>query len=472
MNFNITTIRPRGFIHSSAFREVIDSLSWALSALGHTVNVTENWLSKEETNIIFGAELLANNQPEAIPAGSVVYNLEQPSHPNLDKVKNLVRGSRCKVWEYSKTNFEMWRELGADVHYVPIGYTQNITRIPGNSAPDIDVLFMGWMTPRRHAIIEALRSAGVSVVASDKCYGGGRDNLISRAKICLNVHHDGRNLFEIVRVSYMLANYKCVVTEVSEDDEEYADLRNPALIRCKYEDIVDTVVATLKKLPYGFYATEAISKRDYIATVKSALTELTPQDKVELRYASACRQGDIKDFAPWIMEHAKGTILEIGTRDGGSTSAFLKGVQQNGGVVLSVDTADCSGLFAGHPQWSFIQTSSQNPKLHVPPLDMVLVDGDHSREGYRADLERFFPLVKPGGLILSHDIAPDPSLTLEALPGSDRPSKYIRDEYFSFAHANNLEHYELPGENGMGVLVKPTCIESEESWQASEALTK
>src|SRR5258708_22885379 len=124
----------------------------------------------------------------------------------------------------------------------------------------------------------------------------------------------------------------------------------------------------------------------------------------------------MKDFIPWIKEHAAGTCLEIGVRNGASTSAFLSGLEKNGGVLLSVDTADCSQLFAGHPQWKFIQTNSQNPKLHVPELDVLLIDGDHTREGYRADLEKFYPMVKPGGYILSHDIDPEPRMTLEEVP--------------------------------------------------------
>ena len=44
----------------------------------------------------------------------------------------------------------------------------------------------------------------------------------------------------------------------------------------------------------------------------------------------------------------------------------------------------------------------------VPPIrgtfDLVLVDGDHSDEGARADLENAWPLVADGGTLLFHDI--------------------------------------------------------------------
>jgi predicted O-methyltransferase YrrM len=469
-NFNLTTIRPKGFPHASAFNEVRNSLAWALSSLGHKATETENWIDASDTNIIFGAELLAANQPQAIPAGSILYNLEQPSHPCFPKVQAIAKGSRCTVWDYSLRNVKLWAEFGAYARHVPIGYTPNLT-VPPAACQDIDVLFFGCMTPRRNKIIEDMHNAGIKVYVSDNCYGGGRDNLISRAKICLNIHHDGRTLFEIVRCSYLMANYKTVITEVSEDDEEYSDLSD-GLIRCTYEDIVETVKKTLDDMPFGFYAHQAIARRDYISTVQKALTALSPQEKVAQRYSAGCADGDMKDFLPWLREHAKGTVLEIGVRDGASTSAFLAGLERNGGVLLSIDTQNCEQLFAGHPQWKFIQSSSQNPKLHAPELDVVLVDGDHTRSGYRADLDRYFPLVKPGGLIISHDIDPQPGQTLEDVPRSDFPSMAIREEYFNFCAEHSLVHEELPGKYGLGVMKKSEVIDSDESWQASEAICK
>lgn len=467
-SFNVAIISPRGFQHSAGFREVADSTAWALCALGHEANVTQNWISKTERNIIFGAELLAPNQPEMLPPGTIIFQLEQPSHPNLAKVQGLVQMCTCTVWDYSLTNVRNWRQLGADVRHVPIGFTPNLCKIPKADVQDIDVLFLGWITPRRQKILEDLKAAGLKVVASQNCYGGGRDNLISRAKVCLNVHHDGRNLFEIVRVSYYLANKKCVVSESSEDDLDYADifgydpkLRYAPDLYCMVprEAIVESCLALANmnedsRACFENAGFRNFSKRDFTATIQAALNDLSPSQKAAQRFAEGSRVGDMKDFMGFLKEKARGTCLEIGVRDGASTSALLSGVEANGGVVMSLDVEECGHLFSGHPQWKFIKTSSQNPKLHFPELDLLLIDGDHTRFGYRADLDRYFPLVKPGGLILSHDIDPDPSLTLEALPGSDRPSKYLRDEYFAFAEHYGLEHYELPGTNGMGVMVK------------------
>lgn len=464
--YNLTTIRPKSFLHSSAFAEVKDSLAWALTALGHQANVTDNWIDSKDTNIIFGAELLAPNQPQALPPGTVIYNLEQSTHPNFAKVQAIVLHSKAILWDYSLSNIKKHQEAGIFAKHAPIGYTPNLTRIKGGSEKDISVLFLGWMTPRRVKVIDELRAEGLNVVTSDKCYGGGRDNLISRAEICLNVHHDGRSNFEVVRCSYLMANYKCVITENSDDDSEYADL-DGGLLRCSYENIVATVKKYLNNPRPQYLAYEAITRRDYAATVKAALAEPSPQDKVAARYSLG--SPDIGHYMQYLRDHAKGTILEIGVRDGASTSAFLSGLEQNGGVLLSVDIENCGHLFAGHPQWSFIQSSSQNPKLHTPELDVLFIDGDHTREGFRADLEKFYPLVKPGGLILCHDVAVDPLFTVEVTGQTDRPSRFMRNEFLSFAEQNHLKWEILPGFAGLGVMKKPIAVDSDESWEGSRA---
>ena len=45
----------------------------------------------------------------------------------------------------------------------------------------------------------------------------------------------------------------------------------------------------------------------------------------------------------------------------------------------------------------------------VPPIDLLLIDGDHSPEGVRSDWLRFSRLVLPGGLIGLHDVVEHPA---------------------------------------------------------------
>ena len=404
-------------------------------------------------------------------------------------------------------NVEEWRKLGYDVRHVPIGYTPNLTRIPKATTQDWDVCFFGWMTPRRVAIIEQLRAAGLKVFASAACYGGGRDNIISRSKICLNVHHDGRDMFEIVRVSYMMANAKRVVSEESVDDQDYFGL---AVERVNYRALVDfckNAVWTSPDPKFEKLSLDSIRRNDFTQSVAQALergdaiegtkshvtitvtgdspsgkregdwpitdtmrrhsiewagTGDTPNGQAYIRYCKGKEQGDMKDFLPWMREHAKGNVMEIGVRDGASTSAFLLGVEEHGGHVYSVDVQNCSHLFKGHPQWTFIQSNSTNFQeviKQIPfELDLILVDGDHSRAGVISDFQ-YARQLRPGGIVLFHDIAPEekPSDCNDcSWPGDD--AKNVFEELSAALAPLGWKKEILPGKYGMGVLRKPVLV--------------
>ena len=182
---------------------------------------------------------------------------------------------------------------------------------------------------------------------------------------------------------------------------------------------------------------------------------------VEAIYSAHVRPdsgSDIGHYLPFLREHAKGNVLEIGVRGGASTAAFLLGLDVNGGHLYSVDTEDCR-VFAPHPNWSFLQASSRNHSAvfsFVPPeIDVLFIDGDHSREGYVNDLYTYSTIVREGGLVLSHDIdtSSNPGYTVEkGFP--EAPSEALREEYFKFVTNKGYVHYELPGNIGMGVIVK------------------
>src|SRR5580693_2659895 len=166
MKYNLITIRPPNFIHSSGFHELQESLGWALSALGNEVTVQENAFPSGGINIVFGAELF--NDDQQLPPHTWIYNLEQSGHP---KFNNLIKlGSRATgVWEYSAANMPHWKSAGVSATNVPFGYTPNLTRIPKAFNQDISVFFSGWITPRRQKIIDELRAHGLNVVAVSDC---------------------------------------------------------------------------------------------------------------------------------------------------------------------------------------------------------------------------------------------------------------------------------------------------------------
>jgi predicted O-methyltransferase YrrM len=438
--------------------EVKDSLAWSLGELGHEVMLTENAWVHQGMNVLFGGELLGPSS--TIPDNTIVFNMEQPSHPKMDNVRRISQGHT--VWDIYTQNVNDWERLGTDAHHLPIGYTPNLSRIPQAQVRDIDVFFSGWMTARRTKILQDLRQSGLTVYASDCCYGGYRDQIISRSKICLNIHHDGRDLFEIVRCSYLMANGKCVVTEESADDRDHHDLF-PGLYFSTTPEIVNNckaLVANPGSITAWEHAAEVFTSRDFTGAVDRALRgkQVTitsaPQDKIRARYSEGLATGDMKDFLPLLRGLAQGKILEIGVRDGASTSALLLGLEDRDplGSLRSIDITDCSHLWS-HPQWSFIHGDSRAQSFEDHCFDLAFIDGDHTRDGFLADLENCMRWVKPGGLILCHDISPLPNYTNEAR-GGDWPSEYVGEEFFAYAREHKLRHFAYPGTWGMGVIVK------------------
>ncbi len=49
------------------------------------------------------------------------------------------------------------------------------------------------------------------------------------------------------------------------------------------------------------------------------------------------------------------------------------------------------------------QPSDGGAKLIQEPLDLVFIDGDHSYECVRQDIDSWMPKVRPGGILAGHD---------------------------------------------------------------------
>jgi predicted O-methyltransferase YrrM len=122
-------------------------------------------------------------------------------------------------------------------------------------------------------------------------------------------------------------------------------------------------------------------------------------------------------------------VLEIGTAAGG-TLFLLTRVAASDARVVSVDLPFgpfgsgygpsraflYKGFRRGEQRLTLLRADSRDPgtaprvahALDGRGIDFLLIDGDHSYEGVRADWERYGPLVRPGGVIAFHDIVPGP----------------------------------------------------------------
>ncbi len=238
--YSVLVVQPPGYAHSEAFSEVADSLVFALRALGQDV-LRGGQAIPGRRPIVLGSNLLSRH-PVELPPDAILYNLEQVEAGSgwmTPALVDLFR--RHQVWDYSQANAARYPELGlAPPRVVPIGWVPELSRIEP-AAEEIDVLFYGSMNERRRAILEALTARGLRVHVAFGVYGEARDRLVARSRIVLNIHFYEAKVFEIVRVSYLLANRCCVVSERGAEPSEEREFEG-AVAFADSQELVGTCV--------------------------------------------------------------------------------------------------------------------------------------------------------------------------------------------------------------------------------------
>ena len=245
--FAIAIVSLPGYPHTEAFREIAETLHHALTSMGHDSVLTNRLDLDDRHTVVFGTNLLARHAIPP-PKKAILFNLEQIHYESNDSVwmtpELLELLKRHPVWDYSLPNIERLRELGVSrLTHVPIGYVPELARI-APATEDIDVLFYGSTEdPRRRAVLDELRARGLCVQELFGVYGSSRDAWIARSKIVINIHMGSykAQLFQIARVSYLLANRRAVVSEGATDLADYGDLAS-GIAFTDYDRLVDRCV--------------------------------------------------------------------------------------------------------------------------------------------------------------------------------------------------------------------------------------
>lgn len=233
--YNLCHVQGGPTLHGmKGYKEIIDSVEWGLVQLGHEVISSINWIDNSAINIVFGAQVLPVPALEKFPDNTIVYNLEQIRGVNAEWLKDGVKyyADRFRIWDYSEANLGIWNELQTryPVRTVPIGYAPVLSRIMKPAIQDIDVLIYGLPGKERSEVFERIAKRGLVCVFVCGLYGAARDDLIGRSKVVVNVSlYRTSNIFEIARVSYLLANRKAVVAGVDGNTHMEDDVRKGIL---------------------------------------------------------------------------------------------------------------------------------------------------------------------------------------------------------------------------------------------------
>jgi cephalosporin hydroxylase len=173
------------------------------------------------------------------------------------------------------------------------------------------------------------------------------------------------------------------------------------------------------------------------------------------------RWSDILEYLPFLHDTARSypgvRVLELGTRKGNSTLAFLAAAKDAGGHVWSADITnvarDPEGMlpWARLPYWTFVHGDDMHPAVRAAlpaEVDVLFIDTSHEYGHTLAELRAYMPRLAPGGTALFHDT------NLTGWPGYewDRGIPPVQAALDDYCAETGLAWENLAGEYGMGCI--------------------
>lgn len=244
MRFQICIIQPDNYVHSGAFLEIADLLKFALLSLGHEVVLKTNNFDSTAQNILIGVHLLDASVAAQLPPDTIILNTEQLGGVCSNWNENIIKwfSNNFTLWDYSHTNVGYLKDFGIkNVKKLEIGYQEELNRIKKQDTKNVDVLFYGMVNERRRKALQELEARGLRVKTLVGVYGAGRDLWVGQSQLVVNLHYFETQIFEIVRIFYLMTNGIPVATEIN-TTTKIDDFYREGLYCRPYEEFVDGVV--------------------------------------------------------------------------------------------------------------------------------------------------------------------------------------------------------------------------------------
>lgn len=166
------------------------------------------------------------------------------------------------------------------------------------------------------------------------------------------------------------------------------------------------------------------------------------------------RWSDIQEYLPLLHETARSydkvRVLELGSRKGNSTLAFLAAAEEVNGHVWSGDvtdvTLDSEGMlpWRNNPRWTFVCGDDMDPEIQKwfpREVDVLFIDTSHEYQHTLDEIRDYLPRVAPGGVALFHDT----NLQLN-ISGQNTVIPPVRQALDDSGHSWE----DIPGEYGLG----------------------
>ena len=141
-------------------------------------------------------------------------------------------------------------------------------------------------------------------------------------------------------------------------------------------------------------------------------------------------------------------VIELGTRTGVSTVAWLHGLSMTGGRLTSVDIDERPDI-GEWEHWTFVQGSDLDPAVtsQLDECDILFLDTSHLYEHTCQELRIYRHFVRPGGLLVCHDTM------LERPEGApSRPRFPVATAIEEFCAGEGLQWRNIPECWGLGII--------------------
>lgn len=126
---------------------------------------------------------------------------------------------------------------------------------------------------------------------------------------------------------------------------------------------------------------------------------------------------DMEILVPEVEKLKDGQVyLEVGV-DKGKSLSVARMVAKEGVIVCGVDLRDDPKV----PGTNFIQRDSTKAKYYKK-VNVIFIDGDHTYEGCKADIDNWYPQMVKKGVMLFHDCD-------ATSPGVERAVKEFAEEH-------------------------------------------
>lgn len=138
-------------------------------------------------------------------------------------------------------------------------------------------------------------------------------------------------------------------------------------------------------------------------------------------------------------------VLEIGSWQGGTLQVWLTEAKPEAVVAVDLDHQNPSAYEGWRQQGTalyVVEGDSHDPAIAAAvrrggPYNWMFIDGDHTEEGVRADVELAISCAAPGALLVLHDVAlgrenigdPGPRVIFDELRVSRDHQEFIEDPY-------------------------------------------